>query len=224
MTWIKFCGTTNLRDALAGVAAGANAIGFIFAPSPRRIDPASAGAVVAQLPREVEKIGVFVNEPPARIAEITGLVGLTGVQLHGDEPAEQMLAFRQALGRRRLIKVLQARELLGAGYGEEQLKEYLAEPDVIDAVLLDSGAPSARGGTGKVFNWKSALPVAQRIRREMPLIIAGGLTPDNVGEAIKLFEPWGVDVVSGVERELGSKDHAKLRHFAKNVHGAVAAT
>ena len=112
MTWIKFCGTTSLRDALFSVASGADALGFIFAPSPRRVEVAVAAEIVDALPKGVEKIGVFVNESPTRVAEIAANVGLTGVQLHGDEPPEQWPEFRRTLGGRRIIKALQTRELI----------------------------------------------------------------------------------------------------------------
>src|SRR5271165_2475425 len=112
MTWIKICATTNLRDAQASVSAGANALGFIFAPSTRRIDVETAAEIIAALPAEIEKIGVFVNETPQRVVQIVEQVGLTGVQLHGDEPVAQLPAYRQTLAGRRLIKTLQARELL----------------------------------------------------------------------------------------------------------------
>ena len=216
MTWIKICATTSLRDAQASVAARANALGFIFAPSPRRIETSAAAEIIAALPAEVEKVGVFVNQTPERIAEIAQEVGLTGVQLQGDEPAHQLAEFRCMLHGRKLIKTLHARELLTNG-GAPQLQAYLDAQGSIDAVLLDSGRPEQRGGTGVPFDWQSALPIVQRIKAALPVIIAGGLTAENVGQAIRLFEPWGVDVVSGVEREPGNKDEAKLRSFVAAV-------
>jgi len=212
MTWVKICATTNLRDGQASVAAGANALGFIFAPSTRRIEIKAAAEIIAALLAGIEKIGVFVNETPERMAEIAGHVGLTGVQLHGDESAAQLTKYRQMLGGRRLIKTLQARELLAEG-GHRQLQAYLEAAKNLDAILLDSGVPSQRGGTGVSFDWEAALPLVQRIKAVLPVIIAGGLTPENVAQAIRLFEPWGVDVVSGVERQTGKKDEAKLRSF-----------
>ncbi len=212
MTWVKICATTNLRDAQASVAAGANALGFIFAPSTRRIEVQTAAEIIAALPAEIEKIGVFVNETPERVAAIAERAGLTGVQLHGDEPAAQLAAYRQAVGGRRLIKTLQARELL-AEAGGQVLQRYLAKSESLDAILLDSGVPSKRGGTGVPFDWEAALPLVKRIKAVLPVIIAGGLTAGNVVQAIRLFDPWGVDVVSGVESEAGRKDEAKLRGF-----------
>jgi len=211
---VKICATTSLRDAQMSVAAGANALGFIFAPSSRRIDVEQAAEIIAALPGEVEKIGVFVNEGPEHVADIAERAGLTGVQLHGEEPPEQLPEFRRAGGRRKIIKTLQARELLSSG---EMLQPYLRSGGVIDAILLDSGSPAQRGGTGVPFPWKEAVPLAAEIQAVMPLIIAGGLNPENVSQAIRLFNPWGVDVVSGVEQAIGKKDEAKLRGFVAAV-------
>ncbi len=148
----------------------------------------------------------------SRVAEIAAQVGLTGVQLHGDEPAAHVTEYRQKLEGRKLIKTLQARELLANG-GDGALQSYLDARQDFDAILLDSGVPTHRGGTGVPFDWEAALPLVQRIKAVLPVIIAGGLTAENVGQAIRWFEPWGVDVVSGVERETGKKDEAKLQSF-----------
>jgi phosphoribosylanthranilate isomerase len=222
MTWVKICATTNLCDGQASVAVGANALGFIFAPSTRRIEVGTAAEIIAALPAETEKIGVLVNEMPERAAQIAEQVGLTGAQLHGDEPPVQLTNYRQMLGGRKLIKTLQARELLAEG-GDRILQSYLDVSGSLDAILLDSGVPSHRGGTGMPFDWQAALPLVQKIKAVLPVIIAGGLTPDNVGQAIRLFEPWGVDVVSGVERETGKKDEAKLRSFIAAVRQTESA-
>ena len=112
MIWIKICATTNLDDALASLDAGANALGFILTPSPRQITPEAAATIIAALPPSTEKIGVVVNETPQRLAELAHQTGLTGLQLHGDEPADQLPEYRRALGLRKIIKTLQARELL----------------------------------------------------------------------------------------------------------------
>ena len=222
MTWVKICATTNMRDAQTSVAAGANALGFIFAPSTRRIDVVTAAEIIAGLPVGIEKIGVFVNETPEGVARIAAQVGLTGVQLHGDEPAAHLTECRQKLGGRKLIKTLQARGLLATG-SVEALQVYLDAREEIDAILLDSGVPSRRGGTGVPFDWEAALPLVQRIKTVLPVIIAGGLTAENVNQAICMFEPWGVDVVSGVERETGKKDEAKLQTFVAAARQAESA-
>jgi phosphoribosylanthranilate isomerase len=217
MTWIKICATTNLNDAQASVAAGADALGFIFAASSRRVDVEQAAKIISALGNEIECIGVFVNETPARIADVVERAGLSGVQLHGDEPPEQMQEYRLALGQRKIIKTLQASELLGS---PSNLQAYLQPRQNIDAVLLDAGSPSQRGGTGQTFDWTAAAPIIAGIRAQMPVIIAGGLNSENVGEAVRLFAPWGVDVVSGVEREVGKKDEVKLRSFVAAVRQA----
>lgn len=220
MTWIKICGTTSLADAECAVAAGADALGFIFAPSTRGIEPEKAAEIIAALPGQTVKIGVFVNESPARVAELAAWVGLTGVQLHGDEPPGRLAEFRSVLGARKIIKTLQARELLAGG--ATLLEEYLRVARCMDGVLIDSGSAARRGGTGVPFNWNAARPLVSRIKEVVPVIISGGLTPENVTDAVRLFQPWGVDVLSGVEREVGKKDEAKLRAFVKSVREVAA--
>ena len=210
MLWIKICATTNLDDARAALDAGANALGFILTASPRQITPEKAAEIISALPPSVEKIGVVVNESPEALAKLAADTGLTGLQLHGDEPAEQLPEFRRALGLRKVIKTLQARELLA---DSAKLDAYLAQRKSYDGILLDSGSAAARGGTGQTFDWNAMLPVVLRIKEVAPVVIAGGLNPENVAEAVRLFDPCGVDVVSGVERAVGKKDEAKMRAF-----------
>ena len=210
MLWIKICATTNLDDARAALDAGANALGFILTASPRQITPEKAAEIISALPPSVEKIGVVVNESPEALAKLAADTGLTGLQLHGDEPAEQLPEFRRALGLRKVIKTLQARELL---VDSAKLDAYLAQRKSYDGILLDSGSAAARGGTGQTFDWNAMLPVVLRIKEVAPVVIAGGLNPENVAEAVRLFDPCGVDVVSGVERAVGKKDEAKMRAF-----------
>jgi phosphoribosylanthranilate isomerase len=210
MIWIKICGTTNVDDARAAVEVGADALGFIFTESQRRIAPEVATEIIAALPETIEKIGIVVNETPEALARLANEIGFTGVQLHGDEPAAKLPEFRRALGLRKIIKTLQIRELLAQ---PDKLDGYLSNAKFIDGALLDAGSSAARGGTGVTFDWNAALPIVQRIKEICPVIIAGGLNPDNVADAIRVFEPCGVDVVSGVEREIGKKDPAKLAAF-----------
>ena len=210
MIWIKICATTNLDDAWASIDAGASALGFILTESSRRVTVETAAQIIAALPTSIEKIGVVVNETPEALAKLVSDIGLTGVQLHGDEPAGQLPEFRRALGLRKIIKTLQARELLAA---PDRLDEYLRNSKSIDGILLDSGIPGNRGGTGQTFDWHNALPIVERIKQHLPVVIAGGLSTANVADAIRLFDPCGVDVVSGVELSLGKKDHAKIRAF-----------
>lgn len=221
VTWIKICGTTSLHDAQLGVATGADALGFVFAPSPRRIEIAAAAEIVKGLPDSIERIGVFVNGAPEQLAEVAEAAGLTGVQLHGDEPAALLPRFRRMLGRRTIVKTLHAGQLLGAA--RNGLEEYLAARDSVDAILLDSGSPRQRGGTGVAFPWEELAGLAATIRQALPLVIAGGLTAGNVARALELFAPWGVDVVTGVERAPGQKDEAKLRDFVAAARATKAA-
>jgi phosphoribosylanthranilate isomerase len=208
-TWIKICGTTSLEDALNSIEAGADALGFIFAESKRRVTPEQAQAIISQLPVKVEKIGVFMGSTPEEIADMAGQVALTGIQLHGEEsPAEVNSCLTP--GRRstlRKIKTILVKD------GLENKFDTVAAPGLVDAWLLDSGA-----GSGKTFDWQTAK--AKLGGRRERLIIAGGLNPENVGDAIRAFRPWGVDVVSGVEREPGLKDPEKLKAFVAAVRKA----
>ncbi len=218
MTWIKICGTTSLSDANLAIAAGADAVGFVFAPSPRLIPQETAAEIIAALPARVEKIGVTVNEPPESVARLAQNAGLSGIQLQGDEPPDQMSAYRSALATRKIIKTLQAQQVLAGG--DDYLYPYLRVSEFFDAILIDAGANGQRGGTGATFDWNAVLPLAARIQQWTRVIIAGGLTSENVAEAIRLFAPWGVDVVSGVESEPGHKDEARLRNFVEAVRRA----
>jgi phosphoribosylanthranilate isomerase len=208
-TWIKFCGTTSLADALASVEAGADALGFIFAPSKRRITPEDAQAIIRQLPPNVERVGVFLDAPIAKINEVVTNVDLTGIQLHGNEAVTEVLGAlpRHRRDGLRIIKTI----LMGDGLASRLAAELSAK--AVDAWLLDSGA-----GSGKTFDWQAAR--AQLGSRQGRFIIAGGLTPENVGDAIRLFSPWGVDVVTGIEREPGRKDAKKLKAFVSAVRKA----
>jgi len=207
-TWIKFCGTTSLEDALASIEAGADALGFIFAPSKRRITPESAQAIIEQLPPTVERVGVFLSAPPEEIRRVVGLVDLTGIQLHGNEVTVDV---RRALPENR--NSLRIIKTIVMGNGMAKVATALAAAEAVDAWLLDSGA-----GSGQPFDWQAAR--AEMGQRQGRFIIAGGLTPGNVGEAIRTFSPWGVDVVTGIEREPGHKDPTKLKAFVSAVRKA----
>ena len=210
MTWIKVCGNTNLEDARAAVEAGADALGFIFAPSPRRISPKDAAGIVVELPRAIEKIGVFVNQSPEIILDTVSKAGLTGVQLHGDEDADYMRALVKAAPKLNIYRAVPIGLVV---------RDPASAPTQVAALLLDSAADGKRGGTGKSFDWNEAAPFVALLQRKVKVVIAGGLTPGNVQKAIETFHPWGVDVVSGVEREPGRKDHEKLRAFIHVVRG-----
>jgi len=223
MTWIKICGTTNLEDALAAAEAGANALGFVFAPSPRRIRPRDAAAITAALPSSVEKIGVFVNQSVEWVLDTVQKAGLTGVQLHGQEDGGFARRLRDHGGAQlRLVKAVSMSEV-----GEAKGKSFAVAMGegaarIFSALLLDSGSGGRRGGTGATFDWQEAAPMARLLGKKFPLIVAGGLNAGNVAKALRTFQPWGVDVVSGVEQAPGKKDPAKLRAFIALVRAAEA--
>ena len=213
MTWIKICGTTNLDDALASVEAGADALGFVFAPSPRRISPRDAGRIIAALPPTVEKIGIFVNQAVELVLDTVKKAGLTGVQLHGDENVSFARALRDAAPQLRLMKAVSMHEVGQAKGKTFAVAAAQGADTTFSALLLDSGSNGKRGGTGVPFDWQEAAPMARLLARKFALVIAGGLNPDNVGKALEIFQPWGVDVVSGVEEAPGKKNPAKLQSF-----------
>ena len=228
--WIKICANTSLADALlaveagvpadrslsAGWDAGADAVGFVFAPSPRRVTAAQVAAIVPHLPATVEKIGVFVDAALEEIVSTVQACGLTGVQLHFDAEPELPARLHERLGPElRILRVIHFNEQSAARHAA-QLAEHSQNPHV-DAVLVDSRTASAVGGTGVTFDWAAARTTlfqnaeAQEVKTR--LIAAGGLNPDNVAEAIAALSPWGVDAASGVEAAPGRKDPAKVREF-----------
>ncbi len=203
MIKIKICGITNLDDAMASADAGADALGFnFFKKSPRYIEPEKAAEIIAQLPPFILPIAIFVNEREERIREILSKTCIQGVQFHGEETPE----FCQRFGNR-VIKAFQVKD-------KESIK-HMAHYRVA-AYLLDSYRDGLRGGTGTTFDWHLAI-VAKTFGR---IILAGGLTPENVAEAVKLVQPYGIDVAGGVEREKGIKDYAKLKKFITEVRRA----
>jgi phosphoribosylanthranilate isomerase len=209
-TWIKICGTTCLEDALSSIEAGADALGFIFAPSKRRVSTEQAQRIISKLPHEVERIGVFMNSSAAEIASVVSSVDLTGIQMHGEESpaavyAELPPARRDTMRKIKAIIIQPGQEFGFGRHGDAS--------GLVDAWLLDSGA-----GSGKVFDWTTAKK--QLGDRHERFIVAGGLTPENVGDAMRTFKPWGVDVVTGVEREPGRKDAEKLKAFVAAVRRA----
>jgi len=226
MTWIKICANTNLDDARAAVNAGADAVGFVFAPSPRRIDAVTAAEIVAQLPAPVEKVGVFVNELPSKIREIVQQVGLTVVQLHGDESiayAEVLFGNVEKHLRPKIFRALSMTTMFSVTAGAVLLHDPRAAT-AFDAVLVDSSSPTRAGGTGATFDWSRTQPFINSLHKKYKVIVAGGLKPANVAQAVQMFQPWGVDVASGVESEPGRKDHEKLRAFVAAVRAAEART
>jgi phosphoribosylanthranilate isomerase len=211
---------TNLEDALTAVDAGADAVGFVFyEKSPRNISVEAAREIVEKLPESVEKVGVFVDLESERIREIVLAVGLGAVQLHGDKSMnclwEDLRPSAQSVGASKLIPMMYAETLRDCGF--------LINEDVRDqifAILLDSRSEVTPGGTGATFDWESTRDIVQAISLLVPVIVAGGLTPGNVREAMRLFQPFGVDVVSGLEASPGKKDPEKVRAFVKAVRDA----
>jgi phosphoribosylanthranilate isomerase len=193
---IKICGITNTEDALYAAGCGADALGFIFYPeSPRHITPDKAASIISQLPPFITTVGVFVNEAPDRIMEIIQITGIKAVQLHGNESPEICAKFAS------VIKSFRIKDITDL----KQLAEYSGAA----ACLLDTYSEAEYGGTGRIFNWDIAVEAKKMCR----IILAGGLTPDNVAEAVRYVRPYAVDVSSGVEAEKGKKDLKKVKKF-----------
>lgn len=203
MVRVKICGITNLADAQLASVLGAHALGFIFYPrSPRYIAPETAREIIAQLPPLVLSVGVFVNEALTTVQELATRIGLDWVQLHGEESPD----YCQALGRN-VIKVIPVKD-------ETSLNQITAYQGRVRAFLLDTYKTGQRGGTGQVFDWA----LARQAKAWGPVILAGGLNPDNVAAALQAVQPLAVDVASGVEAAPGRKDPDKLRAFFKAVN------
>jgi phosphoribosylanthranilate isomerase len=224
MLWVKICGMTTADDAVAAADAGADAIGMLFAPSKRRVTIEQARQITKALPKTLEKVGVFYDESADAIEEIAVDVGLTAVQLHGDEsPQFARRLFRKSDRDRRRIRVFKTLHVIA---GFERLARDFAGEECVDGVLLDSVVHNAstgateRGGTGQVFDWTLVQGLLADISAEMRVIVAGGLSSGNVSTAIRVLSPWGVDVCSGVEREPGKKDLDKVREFVASARAA----
>jgi phosphoribosylanthranilate isomerase len=210
-TWIKFCGTTSLEDAKASVEAGADALGFIFAPSKRQITPEKAQEIIHGVAEKVERVGVFMDENADKICQIASKVGLTAVQLHGNESAEFITQLKSERLPKRGLRVIKT--MVIDGDFRLRLERFLSDASRADAILLDSGA-----GSGQAFDWRRVQSVLTG--RGMHFIVAGGLNTENVGMALRTLHPYGVDVVSGVESAPGKKDPAKLKSFVAAVRNA----
>lgn len=208
MTKVKICGITNLEDALLAVEAGADALGFNFyRPSPRYVSSQNAGRMIERIKGDVIKLGVFVNSPVDEVVSICGESRLDVIQLHGDESGEFLDAVRHRTG----LKVMKAIRI-----GDKVEPGFPAELHA-DHYLLDSRSDSY-GGSGKGFDWE----IARRFKSIVPeFFLAGGLTPDNVADAVRKVRPFGVDVSSGVEVAPGKKDREKLFAFIKNAKTAL---
>jgi len=194
--FVKICGTTNESDALLAVALGADAVGFVFAPSPRQIAPQIARDIARRLPPEILTIGVFRDQSPQHVVETVNSMGLRGAQLHGHESP----------GEARWVAERVPFTIKAFSIGDHLLAKVDEYP--VNAILIDSHTP----GSGNVFDWS----LVEQLPLDRRLILAGGLTPENVAEAIERVNPWGVDVVSGVESVPGKKDPIRMRYFINN--------
>ena len=243
MTWVKICGMTNLEDALTAVEAGADAVGFVFyEKSLRNIGVEAAREIIQKLPESVEKIGVFVNGSDPNQLDVLLEAGLSGTQTYFSvEGGAGRGGGTKAIGasllpkRARFIKALPMKMFGEDEEGVHSLASDFAKwgknipedfpmpiPEgLMDTFVLDSGDLRQPGGTGKTFDWKKAVPIAEGMRQGgMKLVVAGGLTAENVAEAVGILHPWGVDVVSGVEARPGKKDPEKVRAFVRAVRAA----
>jgi phosphoribosylanthranilate isomerase len=238
MTWIKICGMTNLEDALVAVDAGADAVGFVFyEKSPRCVSVETAREICAKLPEGVERIGVFVSGQSVEPWDVRLETGLNGVQWYPllqesvgarkdggaievsllPKNARSMMALPMGLigeseeGIRSLAASFE-------NFGKDIPKEHERARETLNTVVLDSGDLKQPGGTGKQFDWARAVPIAEAMKRSgTRMVVAGGLTAENVVEAIQILKPWGVDVASGVEARPGKKDPDKVRAFVRAV-------
>ena len=216
--WVKICANTNLEDARLAAELGADAVGFVLAPSKRRVTAAQVIAIVPHLPSELEKIGVFVDEPFEEIAEAVEETGLTGVQLHFDASFDLAAQLRSHFGSGlRIVRTVH----FVAGEPAPQVEAIDAD-ESIDAVLVDAKTATEAGGTGTRFDWsQAAATLFKNADGAKPRIAAGGLRPENLAEAIRTLKPWGVDVASGVEASPGRKDAAKLRAFIEKARASA---
>lgn len=198
MLKVKICGITNIDDAIAAAEYGADALGFIFVKaSPRYIGSQGAADIIRELPPFIKTVGVFVNEAVETVGKIVAVSGIDLIQLHGDERPEVCMQLK-----RRAIKAVRVKSL-------ESLESVINYKDVISALLLDTYSNEFHGGTGQVFNWDIAVEAKQYCR----VILSGGLTPDNIADAVRYVRPYAVDVSSGVELSKGKKDHDRLKLF-----------
>lgn len=237
MTWVKICGITNLEDALTAVDAGADALGFVFYDkSSRYVDPQTAQEIVAKLPVGVEKVGVFVGGYTENLVQLISRVGLTATQLHFG-PHIDFVSNTTAYGAGRFPPGFRSYlSLPAAAFTEnvETSKRFVSSIAAVaesmrshsggdrianhfQTIFLDAGTTQQPGGTGTVFDWQKAVPVVEYMRRTLRIVVAGGLAPANVAQAMCLLKPWGVDVSTGVEARPGKKDPEKVRAFVAAV-------
>ena len=213
--WVKICANTSLEDALMAADAGADAVGFVFAESVRRVTVTQVCAITSHLPASLEKIGVFVDAGVDELAATIEECRLSGVQLHSGCETSTAARLRERFSQQRLriLKVIHFQQGL-----EAELRTAQAD-HAIDAVLIDSRTATLLGGTGLRFDWQAAR--GSFAGTQLRMVAAGGLNPENVSEAIATLQPWGVDVASGVEAAPAKKDAAKVRAFVENARIAA---
>ena len=206
---IKICGMTNAEDAVGAAELGADAVGFVFAPSPRQVSAEKAREIIMALPPFIQTVGVFVDEDPGKVTSIADSCCLDMLQFHGKESAAYCRRFAQ-----RVIKALRVKD-------QDRLEGCSDYSGVVAALLLDTYVPDRYGGTGLTFDWN----LARQAKRYGRIILAGGLNPDNVAAAISAVRPYAVDASSGLEKEAGVKDHEKMARFIQavrvSVHGVL---
>jgi phosphoribosylanthranilate isomerase len=219
--WIKICANTNLEDAQLAAQLGANAVGFVFAPSARRVTAEDVARITPHLPASVERVGVFQSLDAEEIAATAQTAGLSALQLHGEvSPALARRLHELFAGQIKIIQTIHWQvdaEEASAATVAQQLRQ-IENDGMVDRVLIDAKVGQAMGGTGVAFDWAKARAVLTQTG-PLKLIVAGGLRPENVAKAIRELNPWGVDVASGVEAAPGRKSPEKLAAFIKNARG-----
>ena len=225
--WIKICANTSLEDALLAAALGADAVGFVFAPSPRQVDAAQVARITPHLPPTLERVGVFLGSTPQdleTIAQAAEQSGLTAIQLHGGSNPCFAAALHQRLGP--AVSIIHTAHWT-VGQDEESARALSAQMSELEAspnpgrLLIDARLGSHSGGLGVSFDWSAAHPVLAA-HPGLKVIVAGGLRPDNVTQAIRQLQPYGIDVASGVEQSPGKKDPIKLKAFLQAARAALS--
>ena len=224
MTWVKICGMTNLEDGLLAVEAGADAVGFVFyESSPRCVSAETAREIVKKLPDSIEKIGVFAGHSMENAVHTLRYAGFDAIQVypltHKPGAEGDLEAVAKDTSELKVYVALPITVLLGEGNGNVGLSRERAAR-LLDVLFLDSGNSQQPGGTGRTFDWRQASSAVKELSLRQKVVIAGGLTAENVNEAIEVLNPFGVDVVSGVEASPGKKDPEKVQAFVRAVRAA----
>lgn len=225
--WIKICGNTSSEDIFPSIDAAADAVGFVFADSPRRVQPEQVAAITAELPDEQTHVGVFQTRDFSEIVSAVRTAGLSGIQLHGGLDLALAESLRREFGEKQfLIQTLHWSVDADPAESGQTLRDgvrAVARQNIADAILLDARTADAAGGTGRTIDWTGARDIVAAEAGKTRIILAGGLNAQNVAQAIQTVKPWGVDVSSGVERQPGKKDPARVRAFIEAARIAFAA-